>query len=196
MKIKRLQPEQLPFNDLIVGSYRGQRDVLSMTRGQVLTLQFSKLLNYFPDQLDPEWGGGLGPLDRERLLRCRSSFEKAVLLTGGPCWLRRVSPHGKWGPDNWKLSDTPAKEFGSPFEPYLTANGAVLCINQAKRILGVDSLWLISLKLRLLLDELVILECVKKLLRPPPMWARHEESVRGIVAQHQPPTTKSVGAIS
>lgn len=191
MKIKQFKAkEKPPFNNLIVGSYRGHKDTLAMTRGQVLYLQFSKLLNYFPDVLSESWGGGLGVLSVERLAMARFSYENTVMATEGPCWLHRRSGFDPWGPDNWVLKDVPNTELGSPFEPFICANGAILSINQGKRLLGVDSRYLIGLKLQLLLDELVILECIKKLLRPPPLWSRHLEVVKGIVTPHEPPTPK------
>lgn len=172
MKFKRT--ETPPFNDMVVGGNLGLN--LSLTRGQVLMIQFSKLLNFFPDRTLPEWGGGLEELEHTAFTKARLSFESSVMATSGiDCWLYRLDAFKPWGPDNWQLKDRPNPEFGSPFEPYLTVNGGVVTINQARRLLGVDSLWLFKLKLHMLLDDLVILECVKKLLRPPPLWAKHEK---------------------
>lgn len=166
--------ETPPFNDMVVGGNLGLN--LSITRGQVLMIQFSKMLNFFPDRTLSEWGGGLHELDRMEFTRARLSFESSVMTTPGTdCWLYRLDASKSWGPDNWQLKDKPNPEFGSPFEPYLTCNGGIVTINQARRLLGVDSLWLFKLKLHMLLDDLVILECVKKLLRPPPLWAKHEK---------------------
>lgn len=171
MKFSRT--ENPPFNDIVVGTNLGLD--ISLTRGQVLMIQFSKLLNIFPDRTLPSWGGGVEELEPADFTRARVLFESEVMATPGTdCWLYRMDAFSPWGPRNWQLKDAPNPEFGSPFEPYLTINGGLVTINQARRLLGVDSLWLFKLKLHMLLDDLVILECVKKLLRPPPLWAKHE----------------------
>lgn len=179
--------EPPPFNNLIVGGYSsGGRDYVSFTRAQVLLLQFSKLLNFFPDQMEAEWGGGLGPLTESRYMQAKYLFETQVVMQQGPCWLHRKDGTKPWGPGNFVLKDVPNIEFGSPFEPYMAVNGSLVTINQAKRFLAVDSLWLIRVKLHLLLDELVILEAVKQLLSPPPLWAKQDVSIKGLVSKYQP----------
>lgn len=171
MKFFRL-PETPPFNDLVVGDYRAYGVKLSMTRGQVLLIQLSKLLNYFPDRVERAWGGGLAPLTLQELEAARHAFESEVMSArDAPCWLYRKDATKLWGPDNWQLKDKPNGEFGLPFEPYIACNGGILCLNQAKRFLGVDIPRLIRLKSHLLLDELVIAQCVRDMLRPQPLWS-------------------------
>ena len=174
--------EQLPFNDIIVGSYVGHFVSLKLTRKQVLLVQFSKLLNYFPDQLDEAWGGGLDVLGIERFASARYQYEAEVLVEGSDrCWIHRKNEKERWGPNNWVLKDEPNRELGSPFEPYFSCNGGLLSLNQASRILAVDSRYLYQLKLQHLLDEIIIRECLKNLLSPPPLWAKRDEIIKGSI---------------
>lgn len=179
--------EKLPFNDIVIGSYRGRQICLHLTRGQVLLIQFSKLLNFFADQLEPEWGGGLDVLSKERFASARYLYETTVMSRHTrECWVHRLDGHKPWGPDNWTLKDVPNIELGAPFEPYFSCNGGILGLNQASRVLGVDNKELFHLKLQHLLDELVIRECIKNLLKPPALWARRDEFTKGLVPSVTP----------
>lgn len=172
--------EAVPFNDIVIGSFKRKKTKITLTRGQVLWMQFSKLLNFFPDVLAREWGGGLDSITPEELAKAKFIFETTVMAAPTKsCWLYRNDVTKPWGPGNWSLRDVPNRDLGQPFEPYFSCNQGLISLNQASRVLGLDVVELLQLKLKHLIDELVVLEGVKMLLRPPPLWAKYESPFKG-----------------
>lgn len=156
----------------------GSNLAATFTRPQLLTLQYAKLINYFSDDLDPEWGGDFYlaantptiESGMRRYLENVGAFDSDVAAK----WIHKRHEEMPWGPDNFKLRDEPAPELGAPYEAYLAINGAILTMNQASRILCVDAAVLVSVKLRLIFDEKVVAEAITRMLRPRPDWPRIE----------------------
>ena len=154
----------------------GHNLAMTFNRRQMFLFQYVKLLNFFSDELVPEWGGSyipteqpeLAPVAAEKFVEHAMSFEEK----DGNVWIAKRHETQPWSEVNLKLCDTPNKELGAPYEAYLTYDGAMLTINQASRILCIDAGTLVSLKLKLLYDELVVLEALKRMLRPRPEWPR------------------------
>ncbi len=145
-------------------------------RGKLLILQFTKLLNYWSDDLAADWGGhfytnpSLSALTKSlnQFLEDVRAYDSDIKET----WLHKKYEQLPWGPGNFKLRPEPSLSLGAPYEPYLSAYGGILTVNQASRLLNVDARELVALKLRLLLDERVIAEAVKRMLKPRPEWPR------------------------
>lgn len=145
-------------------------------RGQLLLLQFTKLLNYWSDDLSADWGGHFytNP-SLSALTRSMNQFLEDVRAYDSDikeAWLHKKHEQLPWGPVNFKLRSEPDPSLGAPYEPYMSAYGGILTINQASRLLNVDARELVTLKLRLLLDERVISEAIKRMLKPRPTWPR------------------------
>lgn len=146
---------------------------IPFSRRQILILQFSKLLNYFPDDLSPEWGGGYGHLSStlpvsdalDRFLTETEASEQRV-----DNWIHKKYDLLPWGPDNFKLRLQPLDKLGIPAEAYLSINGGIVTINQAARLLCIVPAELVKLKLKLLLDRNVIAEAINRMLKPRPEW--------------------------
>ena len=142
-------------------------------RRQIMKFQFVKLLNYFADDLVPEWGGSY--IDSEIVIAPKA-LERFLEYTAGedeaPWWIDKRYDNQPWGPTNVRFVQQPPKEMGAPYEAYLSLDGAICTINQASRMLCVDSATLVGLKLKLLYDELVVLECLKRMLRPRAEWPK------------------------
>lgn len=143
-----------------------------MTRGQALIVQLSKLINYYFDDLEPEWGGGTAPLSLARLQDIRANYESTVMRSVDDFWINKIDQGKPWGPNNTVLTPLPCPDLGLPYELYLGLRGHIVTMKEAVPILGVDMDVLVRLKLRHLLDELVVREALKGLLRPPPLWSK------------------------
>lgn len=158
-----LLPEQIFGNNIAT----------TFSKTQLLTLQFTKLLNYHGDDLVPEWGGDFyrptnAPAPKEGL---KSFLEDMGAYDDDERqWIAKRFTTQPWGPDNVRLRDKPDPLLGKPYEAYLALNGHILVVNQASRLLCVDPGLLVQLKLKLLYDEVVVLECIKRMLRPRSMW--------------------------
>lgn len=160
-----LLPEQIFGNNIAT----------TFGRTQLLTLQYTKLLNYHGDDLVPEWGGDFyrpldAPAPREGLARFLEDM--GAYDDDGRKWIAKRFTTQPWGPNNTRLRDEPERSLGAPYEAYLALNGNLLVVNQAARLLCVDPGLLIQLKLQLLYDEVVVLECIKRMLRPRSMWPK------------------------
>ena len=149
----------------------GQNIAQTYNREQIMHFQFVKLLNYFADDLVPEWGGSyisteitIAPVALKRFMEYTGSDPEEHW------WIDKRHDNLPWGPTNVKFVQTPPKEMGAPYEAYLSIDGAMTTINQASRILCVDPAIIVGLKLNLLYDELVVLECIKRMLRPRSQW--------------------------
>lgn len=149
--------------------------VANLSRLDLLTIQFSKCINYFRFNTSPEWGGKSNESHQNSITAGLSRFFEDVDAHGPeshPKWLRKKLAGLPWGPDNFRLCAEPAIELGYPFEPYLTVNGAILTINQASRILSVRQMDLVKLKCALIEDQLVIDYALREMLKPRPTWPR------------------------
>lgn len=143
-----------------------------MTKTEVLLVQYTKLLNYLAHDLHPDWGGEHCTTDEQRE-HCRRTFLDDTLADDPTMpyrWLHKRDLDRPWGPGNLRFRDYPCLDFGRPYEVYLCCNGAVLSALQASRLLAIDKVELVKLKLRLLYDRKVIQETVKRLLQPRTDW--------------------------
>jgi hypothetical protein len=173
IKSSRSRPAQFSTSD---GS--GEPLFGFWTPQRLVALQLTKLLNYYKDDLDSRWGGyaGIEPriIDAEFV---RSFVELSTNEQPGP-WLKRPNPALPWGPDNFAFCHDPWDGFGKPYEPYLSIGGKLFQLDYVSDVIHVDEQELIALKLWLLLDQLVIAEAVKGMLRPPPSWPDLPKSKR------------------
>ena len=152
----------------------GHNVAQTYNRRQMLVFQFVKLLNYFSDDLVPEWGGSyiatadvvIAPVALDVFLQWSESDPDS------PWWIDKRFDNQPWGPKNCQFVISPPKLLGAPYEAYLSLDGSMTTINQAARMLCVDAGVLVGLKLKLLYDELVVLEAIKRLLLPRPTWPR------------------------
>lgn len=171
-KFKVITADQLP-----VGVYGGSLPV-AFSRSQLLILQYAKLLNYFSDDLEPDWGGDffLSP-DAQRVDKCLDRFLTDTLAFDSDVkerWIHKKFEELPWGPGNFRLRSDSCTLLGAPYEAYLSINGALLTMAQASRLLCIDAAALVKVKLKLLYDERVISEAVRQLLRPRPLWPKIE----------------------
>ncbi len=172
MKFKVTSYDKLPASVL------GAALPTVFTRSQLLVLQYAKLLNYFSDDLDPDWGGDfyLNP-DAKRIDRCLDTFLADTLAFDSDVkeqWVHKKFEALPWGPQNFKLRSESCTLLGAPYEAYLSLNGALLTTSQASRLLCMDAATLVKVKLKLLYDERVVAEAVRQLLRPRPDWPKIE----------------------
>lgn len=148
--------------------------VASLSRKELLTIQFSKCINYFSLDTSEEWGGQSDG-HQSKIERGFQRFLEDVDAFGDPAgyrWIDKKLPSLPWGPGNFRLCSCPTEDLGYPYEPYLTVNGAILTINQASRILSVERKFLVEMKCAVLLDARVIELAVKEMLKPRPLWPR------------------------
>jgi hypothetical protein len=149
--------------------------VAQLSRKELLVIQFTKLINYFRDQLAPEWGGGSDEHDVQSAETGLQQYLEDTDAYGAsdlPCWLRKKRDTLPWGPDNFTLTERADADLGYPFEAYLTVGSAILTINQASRILSIDRMELLRVKCSLLIDRRVISHAIKEMLKPRPLWPR------------------------
>lgn len=149
--------------------------IAHLPRKDLLTIQFCKCINYGRLDTAPEWGGLRHESDQNSIEAGYQRFLEDVEGYGAeslPKWLRKKLQGVPWGPDNFCLHSEPAVEFGYPFEPYLTVNGAILSVNQASRILSIKHMDLVRLKLAVLVDWLVVDEAIMRMLKARPLWPR------------------------
>lgn len=166
----------IPFSALVkpapsesVLQTMGHNLAFTFNRRDLLTLQYAKLVNYYRDDLDEEWGSNFFMFGNyAELIKGRDNFLEAVQVdqTNLPLWIERKYPQLPWGSANFRFTDTPSPMFGHPYEPYLACNGGILPVRIASRFLRVDAIELIRLKLRLLVDEAVIAEAINQMLKP------------------------------
>lgn len=149
------------------------RPRLELDREQLLTLQFTKLVNYFGDELAPEWGGDYLDHGNEARIRLahRVFLRDIHTLKKPECsWIHRIRQTHPWCLKNVVLRDVPAQELGSPVDPYLASGGSFLSTNEACQLLCLLPEQLITLKLQLLLDKLVLDEAIRRMVSPRPEW--------------------------
>lgn len=149
--------------------------IAHLPRKDLLTIQFCKCINYWQLDTAPEWGGKRHESDQASIEIGYQRFLEDVEAYGAesaPKWIRKKLQGLPWGPDNFCLHPEPAVEFGYPFEPYLTVNGAILSVNQASRILSIKHMELVRLKLAVLLDDHVVDEAISRMLKARPLWPR------------------------
>jgi hypothetical protein len=153
----------------------GHNVAVTFDRWQLLLLQFTKLVNYFSDQLVNEWGGHFveeaSTPAPEAVFRFRQWIEAQASEAS---WIERHFRELPWGPTNCKLSNEPSDELGAPYEAYLSCGEGFVTINQASRLLCIDSAKLVELKLQLVYDDLVVLKAVEGMLRPREEWPKIE----------------------
>lgn len=141
----------------------------------LLRLQFTKLANYYGDQLAEVWGGDYyrhGSLKRVRLGSIAFLEMMAKNVTSRKVWIKRRDKEVSWHPYNFKLDVRPSAELGSPYEMYIGIFDQMLKVKDAARILCIDEDELVKLKLYLLLDKLVVDEAIRRMLRPRPEWPK------------------------
>lgn len=144
-------------------------------RLDLLTIQYTKLINYFRQDVSPQWGGVDHEHESENIEAGFRQFLQDCDAYGAdtlPRWLHKKLPSLPWSAENFRLSFTTNPELGYPIEPYLTLNGAILTVHQASRILCIDADALIGLKCSLLLDLKVVDHAIRKMLSPRPQWPR------------------------
>jgi hypothetical protein len=158
--------------------------IARLSRKDLLTIQFAKIINYFRNDTALEWGGDVGSEvsshESDQTLEARiergyQRFLEDVDAFGDPSlpkWLCKKLDALPWGTDNFRLRARPTLELGYPFEPYLTCNGAILTCNQASRILSIKQMDLVRLKCSVLLDSKVVDLAIKQMLEPRPLWPR------------------------
>lgn len=153
----------------------GHNVAVTFDRSQLLRLQFTKLVNYFREQLVNEWGGHYVEEQSTPAPEALARFESWVTDQAGSfCWIDREFRELPWGPENCKLVNEPCEELGAPYEAYLSCGEGFITINQASRLLCVDSAELVELKLKLVYDELVVLKALEGMLRPRDTWPKIE----------------------
>lgn len=158
--------------------------VASFPRSDLLTIQFCKVINYFRTDASYEWGGTVGlevlsdaqdQCSRARAEQGYQRFLEDVDAFGGeelPKWLHKKLDSLPWGPDNFRLRTSPSPSLGYPYEPYLSCHGGILTCYQASRILSIEWLELVQLKMSVLLDEAVIDMAAVRMLNPRAEWPR------------------------
>lgn len=149
--------------------------VTTLSRREILTIQYVKLVNYFRDDVSQEWGGGSNEQDiakiefgLQRFLEDVDAYSDANL----PRWLCKKFNALPWGSENFELCSRANFDLGYPYEAYLTINDSILTIQQASRILSIDSMELIRVKCSLLIDRKVVAYAIKEMLKPRPLWPR------------------------
>ena len=151
--------------------------VATFSREKLLTIQFTKLINYFQYDVMPEWAGGSHENEHD-VQFAQAGLQRFLDATDaagnpqGPCWLHKKRASDPWGPDNFRLERRACTQLGYPLEPYIAVNGAILTIGQASRILSLDRMRLIELKCALLIDIEVVRFAIKEMLKPRPLWPR------------------------
>ncbi len=155
--------------------------IAHISRAELLTVQYTKVINYFPNDAVAEWGGEIGREvlshedDQAHAERGYQRFVEDVDAHGDqahPKWLCKKLDALPWGPDNFFLRTRPTLARGYPYEPYLTCNGAILTCNQASRILSIPLMDLVRLKCSVLLDSEVVKLAIRQMLEPRPLWPR------------------------
>lgn len=142
---------------------------------EIFVLQYTKLANYFGDQLCEEWGGDyLIHRDEARIVEgCKQFVDWAI--TKWDRWVRRRVVSRKWSPDNCEVSCPPAWSLGRYSEMYLGCGGEVIRMTTASRILCVPVETLVRWKLELLLDHLVVHRALEMMLGPRPEWLIYQQ---------------------
>jgi hypothetical protein len=153
----------------------GHNVAVTFERPQLLRLQYTKLVNYFRDQLINEWGGYFVEEESAPAPEGWKLFEKWIETQDQQSlWIEREFRELPWGPGNCKLVSEPSEELGAPYEAYLSCGEGLLTINQASRLLCTDSAELVELKLKLVYDDLVVLKAMEGMLRPRGTWPKIE----------------------
>jgi hypothetical protein len=155
-----------------IGNVFGHNVAVTFERQKLLLLQFTKLVNYFRDQLVNEWGGRYIEEATTPAPEALVAFNQWAEAQEEKIWLERRFPELAWGPNNCKLSDVPSEELGAPYEAYLSCGDGLVTINQASRLLCIDPAQLVELKLKLIYDDLVVLKAVEGMLRPRDLWPK------------------------
>ncbi len=136
------------------------------TRGDFFRLQYAKLINYFPDQLAPEWGGAFFATgDYRQVLLGVKAFEAYCSQFSDHVWVSRPPGEHFWRPETIVLSDVPDPSLGHAFEPYLALSGVVLGVRQAAQYLQASVAQVYRWKLDLLVDAAVVAAAITGRLR-------------------------------
>ena len=146
-----------------------------MSRIELLTIQYTKCINYFRHDVSPLWGGEGHERESKNIESCFQRFLEDCDASNAdslPPWINKKLQAVPWGPENVELSFTACRELGYPVEPYLTLNGGILTMLHASRLLCIDAGELIKLKCALLFDGLVVDHAIKRMLRPRSEWPR------------------------
>ena len=162
------------------GYLKGPLNTSELSRYDLLTIQFTKIINYFRADAASEWGGaaGRGEGHENDQAAAEHGYQRFLADVDGygdealPRWLHKKLDAVCWGPDNFYLSPDPEPALGRPHEPYLGLNGCLLTIQQASRILSMKPEDLARLKLASLLDSEVIDVAIKRMLLPRHEWPR------------------------
>lgn len=157
----------------------GHNVAVTFERRQLLMLQFTKLVNYFTDQLVNEWGGHFLEEESTPAPEAMFRFLQFVESQGDKTWIDRPYRELPWGPSNCQLVNAPSDELGAPYEAYLSCGDGFVTINQASRLLCVEPAKLVESKLKLIYDELVILKAVEGMILPREAWPRIEAKQGG-----------------
>lgn len=157
-----------------IGKAFGHNIAVTFEREQILVLQFTKLVNYFQDQLVNEWGGHFLEEESTPAPEAMFRFLQFAGSQGNQMWIARPYRELPWGPSNCQLVNEPSQELGAPYEAYLYCGDGFVTINQASRLLCVESAKLVDLKLKLIYDEFVILKAVEGMIQPRETWPKIE----------------------
>lgn len=146
-----------------------ERYPLNFTREQMLRLQYSKLINYFGDQLAREWGGPF--FATGNFAEVLNGWEQFAAFTAAttptlPLWIKRKDDNHPWEPANTVLTREPDPALGQRFEAYMSINGTILRVRDAARFMLVDIKTLLDLKLKLLVDNAVMAALILTVLEP------------------------------
>lgn len=176
---------QSPIPSSITLQDPGHQDIFdsliatAFSADEFFVLQYTKLVNYFGDQLCLEWGGDFcrhrKKLQLDEGLR---TFMHAMQLkrdVPGAIWIHRVSTDQPWEEYNVVLKHSPSPELGVPEEAYFSMGGGLIRAEQACRLLCLKPRTFIELKLRLIADTLVADEAIRLLLKPKALWDRAQK---------------------
>lgn len=174
----KVTPPGAPEHKEMAAKVLKQNFAASLTPEQLLVVQYTKLANYFGDELDERWGGDFNEHRDKARIRCGllTFLRDVQRLRTSPkdTWVTRTSMSEPWSRENVMISNIPSQELGKGFEPYLAIGGGMLTMTHAARILMIDLSELVSLKLRLIIDELVVEHGIRRMLLPRPEWPKIE----------------------
>lgn len=149
---------------------------VALSTPQLLVLQFAKLANYWGDQLSPDWGGDY--VEHRNLFKVRVGLLRffadvsPLCVTGADRWIHRINPESPWSVDNVVVRQHPSNDLGRPFEPYIGARKGIVTLAQASRMLCIDPVTLLQLKLRLIMDDEVVAQALRRMLLPRGKWSK------------------------
>ena len=139
----------------------------------LVMVQYVKIANYFGDSLSLPWGGDyLEHLDEFRLFEGSYRFRAEIqpLFTKEAPYIHRLDRTAAWSRDNIFMRSVPDSTLGSAHDPYVGANGILMPVQTASRLLAIEPLDLVRLKCKVILDHLVLEEAARRMCRPRPLW--------------------------